>query len=113
MKTRFSIFLIAFAIGGAVTLVLSVAAFLSHSVGAEFATRVLSWPNTLLQSLVPPLNIGTSEKPIYEGTALNVLAYFASFPLSISVYTLAAYILIRRRYSSAGHGNGSGVGAGK
>jgi hypothetical protein len=113
MKARFPAFLSALVIGIIATLVFTVAAFLSHGVGAEFATRVLSWPNTLLQSLVSPLNIGTPEKPLYEGTVLNVLAYFASFLLSIAVYTLAAYIVIRRRHAVAGRGTGSDAEAGR
>ncbi len=107
MRSRLSILSIAFAIGAAITLMLTVAASLAHDIGAELATRILSWPNTLLQGLVSPHNIGTMEKPFYEGTALNVLAYFASFPLSISVYSLVAYFLIRRRQSKAPHGKGS------
>jgi hypothetical protein len=81
MKRCVFMFLAALVIGIAATLVLTVAASFSHSAGAELAARVLSWPNTLLQSLVPPHNIGTVESPFYEGMPLNVLAYFASVNL--------------------------------
>lgn len=89
--------LISLGIGIVVTIVLTTAASLSYDLGAELATRILSWPNTLLQSLVSPHNIGTPEKPVYEGTAFNVLAYFASFPLSVIVYSVVAYRLLNKR----------------
>lgn len=89
-------------IGVAVTALLTVAASVCFDLGAEVATRILSWPNTLLQSLVPPLNIGTAERPFYEGTPLNILAYFASFPLSVGVYSVVAYVVIRKRWPASG-----------
>jgi hypothetical protein len=82
-------------IGTSVTLVLLLLAFsISASINPWFS-RALFWQNTLLQSLIPPLNIGTAEHPVYEGTPLNILAFFASIPLGIAIYSTAAYFLIR------------------
>jgi len=97
MKTRMLSILVSLAIGIAVAALLTVAASACSDLGAELAARILSWPDTLLQSLVPPLNIGTTERPFYEGTPLNILAYFVSFPLSVGVYSVAAYVVIRKR----------------
>lgn len=113
MKARTFTLFSSLAIGIAVTLALTAAASLTYDVGAEFTTRLLSWPNTLLQSMIAPHNIGTTEKPVYEGTPLNLLAYFASFPLSICIYTLVAYLLISLRKSKPRNGNGSSGSADK
>ncbi len=75
-------------------------AALSHfalQAGAELISEILFWPNTLMQSLVPLHNIGTTAHPLYEGTPLNIAAFFVSFPLAIFVYGTAAYIFLRRR----------------
>jgi hypothetical protein len=86
-------------IGIAATAALTAAASLSFDIGADVAAQILAWPNTLLQSLVTPLEIGTEERPFHEGTPLNVLAYLASFPLSLVVYSVLAYIFLRMRQS--------------
>jgi hypothetical protein len=60
----------------------------------------LLWQNTLLQGFAPLGNMGTPEHPIYEGTPLNFLAFLASIPLSIIIYSLVAYAALsiaRRR----------------
>ena len=88
--------LLALGIGLLLTVGLTVAAQLSHQAGGEVWTRILSWPNTLLQSFVPCNNIGTSAHPFCEGTPLNLLAYWASYPFSIFVYSVVAYFIVRR-----------------
>jgi hypothetical protein len=106
--------LLSLVIGVGVTAVLTAAASLCSDFGAEVATRILSWPNTLLQSLTPRLNIGTAEKPLYEGTPVNILAYFASFPLSVGVYAVLAYMVLRKRWPmSGGTDGGVSTDAGK
>ena len=92
--------LIALGIGLLLTVSLTVAARL-YQAGAEAWTRILSWPNTLMQSFVPCNNIGTPDHPFCEGAPLNVLAYWTSHPFGIFVYSAVAYIFIRR-WSSHG-----------
>ena len=70
--------------------------FVADDAGLDSLASVLLWPNTLLQSLAPLGNIGTPERPIYEGTPLNFLAFFASVPLGFAVYTAAAYVILGR-----------------
>lgn len=96
MKSRTTQAILAVVIGLLLTVGCAAIAYLAHGVGAELTARVFFWQNTVLQSFIPPLNIGTPERPIYEGTALNILAYFASFPVGAGVYSVIAYITLSR-----------------
>ena len=70
--------------------------FVAADAGLDSLAKGLLWPNTLLQSLAPLGNVGTPERPIYEGTPLNFLAFFASIPLAFVIYTSAAYVILGR-----------------
>ena len=102
MNSRGAISFMAFRLGVLLTLVLYGAAYYAFEAGAETASRTLSWPNTLLQRLVPCHWIGTVDQPLCEGTPLNLAAYLASFPLSVGVYTAVAYVFLRRRAIASG-----------
>jgi hypothetical protein len=52
-------------------------------------------------SLVPPVNIGTPENPIYEGTPIHMLAWLSGIPLAFVLYSVAGYIWLRLRRKSA------------
>ncbi len=44
--------------------------------------------------------MGSPEHPVYEGTPLNFLAFLASVPLGIVIYSVMAYAalsMVRRR----------------
>lgn len=101
MRSRSTTLTIALAIGVVFTIVLSIAAEYTHGTRMESVARMLSWANTLLQSFVPCYDMGNGmgsiERPYCEATALNVLAYVASYPLSITVYAAIAYFILRRR----------------
>lgn len=96
MKSRLGTLAVAISAGILLTAALTFAAYWAYEAGADGAARALSWPNTLLQFLVPCHNIGTAEQPVCEGTPINLLAYFLSFPLSIAVYTTATYVYMRK-----------------
>jgi hypothetical protein len=100
--TRAKPLAIAAGIGVLLTVALTGAAYLLHYAGMETAARALLWPNTLLQSLIPCVDVGMPSHRMCEGTPLNVVAYGASFPLSIIVYGLIAYALIRHRIAGGG-----------
>ena len=68
--------------------------YLADQAGASILAKILLWPNSLLQSFSPLYNIGTAERPIYEGTPLNFIAFVASFLLAVVVYGAAAYFFI-------------------
>ena len=97
MASRSFRFLKALAIGVLLTVVLEGAAYWAYELNARTLTRVLSWPNTALQSLIPCMNIGTPERPMCEGTPLNLLAYILSLPLGVATYSTIAYFLLQRR----------------
>ena len=96
MKRPFLI-LSAFGIGVLFTTLTAVLSYFASQAGAELVGEVLFWPNALMQSLVPLHNIGTTADSFYEGTPVNIAAFFVSFPLAVLVYGTAAYIFLRRR----------------
>lgn len=98
--------LLALVIGTLATAVLAVLAFAADRAGLDALATGLFWQNSLLQGLVPLGNMGTPEHPVYEGTPLNILAFFASFPLGILIYGGAAYALLnlRRNRLTGWHG---------
>jgi len=68
----------------------------TDELGFGLLAKLLAWPNTFLQTLVPPHNIGTSEQPFLEGSPLNDLAFLASVPLGALVYAFIAFVALRR-----------------
>lgn len=87
----------AFGIGILVTALTAALSYFASQAGGELLSEILFWPNTLMQNVVPLHNIGTTVHPLYEGTPLNIAAFFVSFPLAILVYGTTAYIFLRRR----------------
>jgi hypothetical protein len=83
--------------GVLVTALTAALSYFASQAGGELVGEILFWPNTLMQSLIPLHNIGTTAHPLYEGTPLNIAAFFVSFPLAILVYGTAIYIFLRRR----------------
>ncbi len=100
MKSRTAILGAAVGIGVALTAATEFSAYFAYDIGAEGLAHALTWANTLLQDAVPCNNIGTAAEPLCEGTPLNLLAYFASFPLSLAAYSLLAYGLVLRRFGN-------------
>src|SRR5438034_8669481 len=101
MRRRLRLALLAFGIGVLITAITATVAFVPNWDSAESVREAIFWPNTLLQNLVPVVyglpNIGTPDHPLYEGTPVNILAFFISFPLAIFVYSIVAYIFLRWR----------------
>lgn len=101
MKSRARTLVVVTGIGISVLAASYGAAFYAYEMGLEAAVRVLSWPNTALQSLVPCIPIGEPEKGMCEGSPLNLLAYVASFPVGVVAYSAAAYSFLRRRSATS------------
>ena len=57
-------------------------------------TRAVLAPIAVVVALVPLHNIGTPDKPVYEGTPLHALATFAMLPVCALAYTLLTYALL-------------------
>jgi len=87
----------AIGIGIVATLALLALSVLARATEQPSLASALLWQSTWLQSLIPPLNIGTTKHPVYEGTPLNILAFFASIPWGFVVYGIAAYLWLRVR----------------
>ena len=100
MKSRTAILGAAVGIGVALCAAMESAAYFAYDAGAEGLAHTLTWANTLLQHAVACNNIGTVAEPLCEGTPLNLLAYFASLPLSLAAYSLLAYGLVLRRFAN-------------
>jgi hypothetical protein len=81
--------------GVVITLMLLAGAFAADAFAHQDLARALFWQNSLLQQLAPPNNIGTLQKPIYEGTPLNLLAFLASIPFGFIIYGVIAYAALR------------------
>jgi hypothetical protein len=96
MKSRRARVLLAGVVGLLLTAGCAAIAYLAHRIGSELTGPRVLLADPVLQSLIPLLNIGTSEHPIYEGTPLNILAFFASFPIGVGVYSIIAYITLSR-----------------
>lgn len=100
MSPHSSTLLKAVVIGALLMSVSTAGAYVANSAGAELATKLLSWPNTLLQNTIPCVDIGSAERPLCEGTPLNFVAYLVSLFLGATVYAAIAYFwLLRRRPS--------------
>ncbi|MET0937353.1 MAG: hypothetical protein ABWX83_15265 [Luteibacter sp.] len=84
-----------FAIGVVVTLGMIWLSFAADDAGHQTLSDALYWQNWVLQSLLPTPDIGTLEHPFREGIPLTFVAWFASIPLGVLVYGLAAFFLSR------------------
>lgn len=60
--------------------------------GAGQLARTLEWQAALLQGFVPTPNLGTVAQPLYEGTPLHLVAWYAGVLLGIPLYTLVMYV---------------------
>jgi hypothetical protein len=81
--------------GIALTLLLLACTFAADSAGHPSLAQGMFWQNGLLQSAVPLNSIGAMQEPVYEGTPLNIMAFFASIPLGFIIYGVAAYVALR------------------
>ena len=97
MQSRAKIVLLAIVAGIGLSALLQVLALLANEQGLAMVTRILDWPNTLLQSFVPCLPIGQPEEQRCEGSPMNLLTYFASLPIGAAVYSTVAYVFFKRR----------------
>ena len=83
--------------GTALTAITALAASVAYDASAEVVSRLLFWPNSVLQLAVPCNNIGTPAQRMCEGTPLNYVAFLVSFPLAVLVYSSLCYWWLRAR----------------
>ena len=96
MAERKKRILISGALGFIFTTIFAFSAYYFYKHDNEIISSILFWQNTLLQSIVPMHNIGSAEKLLYMGTALNYFMFIASFPVGFIFYSLLAYWGLRR-----------------
>jgi hypothetical protein len=60
----------------------------------SYLTRTVLAPVPLVVSLVPLNNIGTPDRPVYEGTPAHAFLALASVPMCALIYTLVAYVML-------------------
>ncbi len=97
MKQKTRQILWALFVGLTLTAGLTAIAYFLHEADIGWASEIVFWQNTILQSFVPLHNVGTPDRPLYFGTALNYLAFLASFPVGVIVYSLLTYIFLSWR----------------
>ena len=85
MKPLQQSLLIAIGLSGVTTFI----GWLAITQGYEGVGRVVLWPATTLQSLIPHPNIGAPEQPIYEGTLLDIVAFYFGLLLQVPIYWLS------------------------
>jgi hypothetical protein len=85
--------LLAFLIGvgliGVATVLLAVTPDGTHGAFTKFVL----WPAILLMGIVPRHNIGTADKPFYEGTPIPLIAAYG-IVLYVILYSGIAYALL-------------------
>ncbi len=92
----------AFVVGIALTAVSAGAAYLADKFHAPTLGSYLYWPNSLLQAFSPCVPLSSTDVPgSCEGSPINLLMFFLSFPASIVICALAAFLLTR----AFGHSN--------
>jgi hypothetical protein len=97
--------LVAIALAILITLATSWGAQIAANRGAVLVSDVLFWPNTLMQMAIPLNNIGTIERPFYEATSLNLIAYALSYFLAVFAYAICVYLaLFGRRIGKTDEG---------
>lgn len=79
----------------AVTVFLTLSAWMLGELGWASIARALVWPASLIQSFVPLLNIGTESQPFYEATPVHVFAFLVGLAAQIPIYWLAFYGALR------------------
>lgn len=72
-------------IGVGISAVLQVLALIAQERDLSLLTRILDWPNTVIQAAVS------------DGSSVNLLGYFASLPVGLAVYAMCAYVFLRSR----------------
>jgi hypothetical protein len=98
MPVQASPFKLALIWGGVIALSLFIASELAIALGHASMARALVWPSSLVQALVPTPNLGTPERPIYEGTPPHLLAWYVGAALTFPLYVGAIYaVLVLRR----------------
>ena len=84
-------------IGAALTALDIGAAQLASACGKPGLASFVYWPNTIIQAFLPCVPMDVSGENHCEGTLLNVVAFWASIPISAVIYSTIAFLIMRHR----------------
>lgn len=84
----------ALTIGTLVTLASFGASYAASAFGSLSPSRLLYWQGWWLQTFLPCLNLGTPEKPMCEGTPLNLVVFLLGLPFGVILYSLIAFAIL-------------------
>jgi hypothetical protein len=84
---------LAFVVGSAMT---AIGILLITVNGADWSRWVFLFPAALLATLIPHPNLGTPERPLYEGTSLDVVATVIGLAMSALMNIAIAYYVLPR-----------------
>ena len=81
-------------VSGALTML----GYIASKAGAHTLASVLLWPCVLMGVLFPPPNFGTPERPFYEITPVQLIAFFVGVALQPPIYSGCAYLILSIRH---------------
>ena len=87
----------AFTIGTLVTFASFGASYAASACSLLWLSHLLYWQGWWLQTFLPCLNVGSPEKPMCEGTPLNLVVSFLGLPFGVVLYSLVAYAILWAR----------------
>ena len=71
------------------------AALLASAFDKPALASHLYWPNALIQTSLPCLAL--EDNRFCEGTPWNVIGFWVSIPLSVALYSVLAFLVLRGR----------------
>lgn len=94
MKNDSSPFGLALVIGVALTLTLFGLGFVFAEDRLDLSLA-LYWQASLMQSLIPCIEVGTPPQPLCENVPMNASVFWAGIPVGVFIYTAVAYVVLR------------------
>ena len=82
------------AIGSVGTLGSFALSYAASSLGFGGAAHLLYWQGWWLQGFLACSNVGSPERPLCEGTPLNLVVFMLGLPFGIVLYTLVALVIL-------------------
>ena len=70
--------------------------YAAHLLDLARLSRAFYWQGWWLQRFLACSNIGTPERPLCEGTPLNLVVFALGIPFGVVLYASIAYIVLSR-----------------
>jgi hypothetical protein len=98
MRSRPTPICLSLKIGALLTALDMGAAQLASAIGKPGVASFVYWPNAIIQAFLPCVPMDVSGKHYCEGTPLNVIAFWTSIPVSVVLYAVIAFIVMRHQH---------------